>query len=549
MKRLVVLTPLITGTILALGVLLGARLNYPSQPAAFVVQNEKEQKIRQILNMIDYEYVDNVDTDSLLDLTIKDMLHRLDPHSSYIAKEDVARTEENMQGSFEGIGIEFMIYRDTLTVIRPVPEGPAEKEGVKAGDRIISVDKTPIAGVGVQQLELVDLLKGPGNTTVEVKIFRPVNSSERTVTITRGSIPINSVEASFMVDSVTGLIKLNRFSERSAEEVRKAIRELKRAGMQKMILDLRDNPGGLLSASRKIADEFLGDDVLIVYTKDRAGAKSYTYASSTGQFEEGDLVVLINENSASASEIVAGALQDNDRATIVGRRSFGKGLVQEEMVLKDGSRIRLTTSRYYTPTGRSIQKPFTDGYEAYINESQERYERGELISKDSIKVNEEQRFLTPGGKVVYGGGGIMPDVFVPIDTAYRSMGWMYHLFGYTPLDRFAFTFVDDHRREFLKVSESDFIENFSVSDSLIDRYLIEQEVTNAKDRINTATMNMAKNRLKALMAKNLFGMGAFYKVIFEEDPMVLRGLRVFHPEEDPDSSSVSDTLKVDNNNP
>ncbi|MCH8555465.1 MAG: S41 family peptidase [Schleiferiaceae bacterium] len=521
MKRSTVYIPILIAVAMIAGIFLGIKLNYPSKPVSLMAANIREQKIKQIINYIEFEYVDPVDTDSLLDNTIADMLRKLDPHSTYIAPVNTQRAQESIQGSFDGIGIEFQMYRDSITVVKVVPDGPAAKAGLKAGDRIIGVDGEAAVGENASTTDYVSKLKGPRGTKVIVKAYRPLDKEVYQIPIIRNQIPLVSLDAAYMIDDQIGFIRLNRFAETTYQEFSEGLKELKKKGATKLILDLRDNPGGLLTASTKIADEFLKGKQLIVYTEDRNSKTKYTYAKSKGLFLDGDVVVLINEGSASASEIIAGALQDNDRATIIGRRSFGKGLVQEEMSLADGSKIRLTTARYYTPTGRSIQKPYEDNYEAYQSESFKRFEAGELVNKDSIKVREDLRFVTPKGKVVFGGGGIVPDIFVPIDTS-KSLMWLYHILGYGRIDQFAFQYIDNNRKDFQNFNRQDFVANYDVSAELLDAFLEQEDLKKYLRTTDALTEVYIKIRLKALMARNLFGNDAFFEVLHQNDPIVER---------------------------
>lgn len=524
MKANQIYLPMVIAIAVVVGMYVGSRYDYPARPVRMLSEEDKEQKIRQIINYIDYEYVDDVNTDSLLDLTIRDMLHRLDPHSTYIAQQDVQKTEESIQGHFEGIGIEFHIFRDTLTVIRVVDGGPADKAGLEGGDRIVSIDGTSVVGDYEETASWINTLRGTSGTEVAVQVARRGEDQLKGYSIRRGPIPILSVDARYMINDSVGLIKVNRFSESTTEEFERAVRHLERKGMSYLILDLRDNPGGLLRAAKDMADAFLKDGELIVYTKDREGESDMSFATNRGIFETGDVVVLVNENSASAAEIVAGALQDNDRATLIGRRTFGKGLVQEEMRLSDGSRMRLTTSRYYTPTGRSIQKPYDEGYEAYRQDYLQRVENGELFRPDSSRFDPDERFITKGGKVVYGGGGIMPDLFVPIDSSIYSNGWLYHQFSYGRIDGFAFEWVDVHRRELSDMGLDRFIDEWRVDEDLYNDLLEATGALKYEKRIDDEMRDFIEHRLKALVGKNIWGYDAFYPVLFEEDPNVRAAL-------------------------
>lgn len=520
MKASQIYLPLLTAIVLVIGMFIGSRYDYPARPTRMLAEEEKEQKIRQIINYIDYEYVDDVNTDSLLDMTIRDMLHRLDPHSTYIAQQDVQATDESIQGHFEGIGIEFHVHNDSLTIVRVIKNGPAERAGLKGGDRIVKINGLSAVGNYEATSEIINTLRGQSGSEVTVTIAKRGESSTKDVEIERGPIPITSVDVSYMVNDSIGLLKVNRFSETTMDEFERAIRQMERAGMERLILDLRDNPGGLLRVAEDMADAFLEEDQLIVYTQDREGQKEMTFATREGIFEEGKVVVLINENSASASEIVAGALQDNDRATIIGRRSFGKGLVQEEMRLSDGSRMRLTTSRYYTPTGRSIQKPYDDGYEAYQQDYYQRVENGELFAPDSSKFDPDQRFITKGGKVVYGGGGIMPDLFVPIDSTIYSNGWLYHQFNYPLVDGFAFDWVDRNRDRFEGMSAEEFVADWVVPQEVYIELLKEIGAMKYEQRIDQSMRDFIEQRLKSLIGKNVWGNSAFYPVVYQTDPTV-----------------------------
>src|SRR5665647_19009 len=344
------------------------------------------------------------------------MLKKLDPHSVYIPAKDLARSNEPLQGNFEGIGISFSMLTDTILVISTIPGGPSEKLGLLPGDKILYVNDSLVAGKHIPDERIMGMLKGQRGTLVKIKILRSGQKELLPFEITRDKIPIYSVDVDYMVNDTTGYIRINTFAMTTYDEFMKGLRELKEKGMTRLILDLRGNSGGIMEAAIQIANQFLKEGQLIVYTKGRAQPRSEARATGKGEFETGDLVVLIDEWSASASEILAGALQDNDRGTIIGRRSFGKGLVQEPISFSDGSGMRLTIARYYTPTGRSIQKPYKDGFEKYFNDFNQRYIRGEFEVSDSIHFPDSLKFTTPGGRIVYGGGGIMPDKFVPADT-------------------------------------------------------------------------------------------------------------------------------------
>lgn len=523
MQKIKIYLPILIGLSIVFGIWLGTQFNFPKQ--SFALQNEevKEQKLRQIIDFIDYEYVDDVNTDSLLDITISELLHKLDPHSSYISVNDVQSSSESLHGSFEGIGIEFTTVRDSLTVLRVIANGPSDKAGLKAGDRILAVNMDTIAGIPMMNSQYIKLLKGPAGSNVDVGIYRPTQQSTSKFTIKRGTIALPSVDMAFMLNDSVAMIKVNRFAEPTTDEFDEALASVIEKGATKVILDLRDNPGGLLYAANKMADQFLRKGQLIVYTMNRQDERDDSKASKDGRFLSGDLVVLINENSASASEIVAGALQDNDRATIVGRRSYGKGLVQEEIELKDGSRIRLTTSRYYTPTGRSIQRPYNSDYSAYRSESMERYHNGELFNADSIKVDTVREFKTLKGKLVYGGGGIVPDEFVPIDTGNYAL---YKYFSFGALDNYCFTYIDNHRNEFSDLNMDEFISSFKIDDAIFNAFIEERNLSQAAKLNLENEKESLKLKMKAFFARNLFGASAYFQTLANEDPMVIKSLEV-----------------------
>ena len=387
--------PLLLSIACALGIFLGGRLNFDSSDQLFSA-NPKKQKLNRLIDYIDYEYVDDIDTDSIVDVTVNKILENLDPHSVYIPKEEYASVNENMKGDFVGIGVSFYNVQDTIVVIQALEGGPSEQIGIKGGDRILFANGDQLFNQGVANDSLTAKLKGKENTRVTLKVFRKGLEELLTFKVKRGKVPIKSVDAAYMLTPQLGYIKINRFAETTFKEFKAALTELEKKGATQIALDLRDNPGGYLSEAINIADEFIKDDKLILFTKNKSGAIEKTFAQRKGDFENGKVFVLINENSASASEVVAGALQDNDVGTIVGRRSYGKGLVQREMALGDGSAVRLTIARYYTPTGRSIQKPYDNGNDSYFNDYLRRYKNGELKNIDSIQVDDSLKYTTPG---------------------------------------------------------------------------------------------------------------------------------------------------------
>ena len=449
------LWPLFLALALAIGVFIGGNLSFFNRPLDSF-QNKGRVKLNKLIDLIEKEYVDDVNTDSIIDLTVNNILAQLDPHSVYIAKSEMDEVQESMKGSFVGIGINYYNYNDTLTVIKPVFGGPSYKAGLKNGDRILYANDIKLFGRNIKNDSLVSILKGDSGSKVTLKVFRKNENKLFSVVVTRGDIPLKSVDVGLMLNDKVGFIKINRFSETTYAEFKTALDDLVKKGVTELILDLRENGGGYMDQAIQIADEFLAKDDVIVKTINKQGKERITKATEKGVFEKGKLTVLINENSASASEIIAGAIQDNDRGTIVGRRSYGKGLVQREMYLGDGSAVRLTTARYYTPSGRSIQKPYNDGIDEYSNELYSRFESGELYERDSIHLADSLQFKTKAGRIVYGGGGIVPDVFVPIKN--RSGEDAIQLLMRTSLvSNFVFEQIDADRSMFEALSSDEII--------------------------------------------------------------------------------------------
>lgn len=512
-------TPLLLSIACALGLILGARMNFDTSDELFSA-NPKKQKLNRLIDYIDYEYVDDVNTDSIVDVTVNKILENLDPHSVYIPKEEYASVTENMKGDFVGIGVSFYKVDDTIVVIKALEDGPSEKIGIRGGDRILYADGTKLFDRNLSEDSLTTRLKGKENSKVTLKILRKGIKDLLTFNVKRGKVPLKSVDAAYMLTDKLGYIKINRFSETTFKEFSQAVKKLKQDGAKQIALDLRDNPGGYLSEAINIADEFIKDENLILYTKNKSGAVEETYAQRKGEFENGKVFVLINENSASASEVVAGALQDNDVGTIVGRRSYGKGLVQREMELGDGSAVRLTIARYYTPTGRSIQKPYDNGNESYFNDYMRRYENGELNNLDSIQVNDSLRFVTPGGKVVYGGGGIIPDVFVAKNTDSEKEKLTYLLrSGY--MSRFVFNLLEKDRPYYNSIEKKNFREEIRITQEMIDDF--EQYLSLLNVRIDLSQEKykpLLKKYLKAEMAQQLFGTNAFERFLNEDDRII-----------------------------
>ena len=505
---------------------------YLSGPAQYIQINNSQQfpKLVELLSYLEFNYVDAVDLDSLQEEVITKTLESLDPHSSYIPVEELQGITESMQGNFEGIGVEFQIIKDTIVVISPISGGPSQRQGIRAGDKIVRVDTMNVAGVGFTNKDVLKTLKGDKGTEVLLFIKRKNIDRLLEFNIVRDEIPITSVDVFYMVDKEIGYIKINRFSGTTDKEFITALDGLKRKEMKKLILDLRSNPGGYLSAAINMVDEFLSSGKIIVYTEGNSRNKQVYKSTYHGGFQNEEIVVLIDEGSASASEIVAGAIQDHDRGVIIGRRSFGKGLVQEQSQMTDGSAFRLTTSRYYTPSGRSIQKPYTNDMGDYTQESSDRYHNGELYHQDSIKVEDSLRFYTNEGRIVYGGGGIYPDYFIPLDTTGRS-DWLYDVLAENMINTFVFDYVDTHRKELMKYkTASEFHKKFKINESLFKNFINTAEVKGVKGSRSEIENSKPwiKMRLKALIARQQWNDEGFFRAINENNPMMEKALELLY---------------------
>lgn len=478
-------------------------------------------------------YVDSTDQRKLVEDAIVGMLEKLDPHSNYLNPEETKEMTEPLQGNFDGIGIQFNMLTDTLYVIQVIPGGPAEKVGLRAGDRIIQVNDTVIAGVQMKTNDIMKRLRGRKGTEVTVKVLRNKASEQLDFKIIRDKIPMFSLDAAYMLDKTTGYIKLNRFAISTIDEYRESFAKLKKQGMKHLVLDLQSNGGGFLNIAIDLADEFLDRGKLIVYTEGISQPRETATATVRGDFEQGRLVVLVDEGSASASEIVTGAIQDWDRGVIIGRRTFGKGLVQKPIPMPDGSMIRLTVSRYYTPNGRSIQKPYEMGdADAYQHDLIDRYNKGELMSADSIHFPDSLKYTTlTAGRVVYGGGGIMPDVFIPIDTTLSSP---YHrrLIAAGIVNRAAMNYLDEHRTEMTGRYKS--FEKYK-ADFAIPESLLQQVVAMANEEkieYNEEQFSRAKSlltlQLKALIARDMYEMSEYFQIINDIDDSLKAALRIIN---------------------
>ena len=503
----------------------------------------EQEKFARLLRLIDSYYVDSANVDKLTEDAIVHILSELDPHSVYISKEEVEKMNEPLQGNFEGIGITFNIFKDTLLVNSTISGGPSEKVGLRAGDRIVEVDHKNIAGIGLKNTDVYDLLRGEKGTLVDLRILRRNNPEQLDFTIIRDKIPIYSLDASYMLDESTGYIKLNKFSANTTEEFETAMDDLKKQNVKNLILDLRGNGGGYLNTAIEISDEFLKDNQLIVYTNGLNDPKKEYTASTEGKFENGNLVVLIDESSASASEIVTGAVQDWDRGIVIGRRSFGKGLVQRPFYLTDGSMVRLTTAHYYTPSGRCIQKPYEEGVDEYRKDVQNRIKSGEMFSADSIVFADSLQYKTlTNGRSVYGGGGIMPDIFIPLDTS-KYYRYINRLRAKNIINDYAVGFLDSHREELQnKYPDFDKFQNkFQVSDESIEEIVANGEkddIEKDEESLNFS-MNSIKKEVKALIARDLFTRNDFYKVYYQDDDVILEALKVLKNQKEYNNLLVS----------
>jgi len=493
---------------------------------------EQGEKFNTLLYYMNRMYVDSVDLDGLVETAIRGMLEELDPHSVYIPAEDLQEADEPLNGNFEGIGVRFNIMKDTIMVVSTIAGGPSEKLGIISGDRIVEVDGEIVAGIGIRNKGVMERLKGPKGTHVDVGIKRSKVPELIHFDIERDKIPIYSVDAHYMVDNRIGYIKVNRFSKETMAELTTALDDLKSNGMKDLILDLQGNGGGMLNTAIAMGDEFLSDDRLIVYTDGRSFPREDRIAQEEGRFEKGRLVVLVDESSASASEIVSGAVQDWDRGLIVGRRTFGKGLVQRPVRLPDGSAVRLTVQQYFTPSGRCIQKPYDEGVDAYRREKYERFERGELMSLDSLELPDSLKYNTlVKGRTVYGGGGILPDVFVPIDTSMNST-YFTDLLRKGLFNRAVLEFMDADRKKLERdlADRQAYILNYSVPQALLDKLIAlgeVEEIDFVEEDWNTS-LPAIELRLKAILARNLFDTAAFYEVFNPINPIYQRGIEVLN---------------------
>jgi len=487
------------------------------------------EKFDRLMQLIEYAYVEDVDQAKIVEDAVINVLKELDPHSTYISKKDIEKTNEPLVGNFEGVGIQFQIFHDTILVVSPVPGGPSDKLGIQAGDKIIKINGEDAFGSKINNQFVLDHLRGPKGSKVTVGIFRKGTKGLIDYSITRDKIPLNSIDATYMAAPETGYIKLARFARSSADEFRESVTQLKKEGMKNLILDLRNNSGGYLDIAFELADEFLPGGKMIVYTQGVRSPKQDFIATSRGSFETGKLVVLIDEASASASEIVSGAVQDWDRGVIIGRRSFGKGLVQRPFMLPDSSMIRLTTARYYTPSGRCIQKSYENGADDYFSEVVNRFQDGEVFHADSIKLPDSLKYYTHNKRIVYGGGGIMPDLFIPLDTTFLSKYYT-DIFRKGLLNDYILQYVENHRKDLL-VSYPDvkcFMTGFKDDNKIMDDfvgYAASKEVPRDEKGLESSGKQI-RIILKGLLARNLYNTNAYFEVIGSTDDDINKAVDV-----------------------
>jgi carboxyl-terminal processing protease len=529
-KILKVSYPILIALALTIGILLGSRIqkniNQSNMQSVGIFQPDK---LSIITRLIENDYVDSINKNELIEKAVPIILDELDPHSSYIPASEMKDVSEEMRGNFSGIGVQFVMQSDTVVVVDVISGGPSQKIGILAGDRIIKVNHSVVSGIGLKSDSIVSLLKGKKGTIVNVSMLRSGFKDLIEFRIVRDEIPIYSVDVSYMIKENIGLIKVNRFAETTYKEFKSAIEDLTTQGAKKLIVDLRGNSGGYLQAVFEMVDEFLPEGKMIVYTEGKARPRYNYISTSKGIWNDGDLVVLIDEYSASASEIFAGAIQDNDRGLIVGRRSFGKGLVQEQIPFVDGSAIRLTVARFYTPSGRSIQKSYKEGNEAYRMDLYNRMKHNEMMQKDSIHFKDSLKYHTVGGRLVYGGGGIMPDFFVPADTSGVNSFYT-SIVSKNLVYTFAFKYADQNRSKLKNLNCYNNIESYLIENKVFS--LLVDKIKSSGINYSTNEFNESKRliekQLYALIARNIIGDKGFYPIIFEIDNTVQKAIEILN---------------------
>ena len=526
-KKTAIWLPFIIAISIVLGICIGRFYHQASTIGSRIFA--KQNKIETLLSIIQSQYVDTVNINKLVENAMPKIIGELDPHSAYIPAKDLLSVNEELEGSFSGIGIQFSILNDTITVVSVIPGGPSEKAGILPGDRIVTINDTVFVGKSVEPMDKVmKKLRGLKDSKVDLGIKRSSAKKLLNFTITRGDIPVNSVDVSFKINDKTGYLKISKFGRNTYNEFMNALAKLRKEGADRYIIDLRGNTGGYMDAAIKMVNEFLPKDQLIVYTEGKAFPRSEGYSDGTGAFQNNQMVVLMDEWSASASEIFAGAIQDNDRGTIVGRRSFGKGLVQQQIPFSDGSAIRLTIARYYTPSGRSIQKEYKMGdIEDYNQDLMNRFLHGEFDTKDSIKLNDSLSYETRNGRIVYGGGGIMPDIFVPRDTI-GITSYLNNVVNNGIIYQFALEYTNKHRKELSQFKDYGSLLQYLKRKPLLDEFVIYAASKGVKPRpvyINISR-KIINNQLHAYIARNLLGDEAFYPILMLEDKTFLKAVDI-----------------------
>ncbi len=517
--------PLLFAVVMVMGIQIGYKMyeNLKLKGKIAPVTFYTSSTLDEVLQYIDGRYVDTVNSSLLMRDAIEHTLEKLDPHSSFIPSNELQEVNEQLDGNFEGIGIEFHIFNDTIYIVSAISGGPSEALGLLPGDKIVEIEDSTVAGIGINNAMVIKKLRGPKGSSVRIGIQRNTAAIKQ-YSIQREKIPLTSVDVGYKVNASTGYIKINRFSATTVDEFREKLIMLKEQNIENLIVDLRNNPGGFLDAATDIADEFLDKKRILVYTQGKNFRKKSYYSKRPGLFEEGELIILIDQGSASASEILAGAIQDWDRGTIIGRRSFGKGLVQEQYELQDGSALRLTVARYYTPTGRCIQRPYEHGdVESYYDDIDNRFENGELFSPDSIKFEEQECFVTPAGKEVYGGGGINPDIFIPMDTSGIEKFWPIR----NEIPSFVYRHFSENQDDYLNKYKNldDFLHRFDIGPVYKD-FLTSLEKAKIRPQASTIQANKEEIQMyiKAYLARNLWYNNGFYPIINAEDPFITKAL-------------------------
>lgn len=528
-KQISIYLPILIAVSVVIGILLGNNLSRNQGASLQNLAPTKNNKLSTIIELISQAYVDSVSVDELVENTIPELLKNLDPHTAYIPARDMQEVHEEMQGNFGGIGVQFSIHNDTVQVIDVVSGGPSSRLGILPGDRIVTVNDSVIAGVDIKNQDVLTVLRGEKGTKVRIGVKRKSIQDLIEFEITRGDIPIYSIDVSYMIDETTGFVKVNRFAEKTYDEFIQAIAKLKSSGAQKIIVDLRGNPGGYLMAVVNMVNEFLPEGDQIVYTEGNSQARKTYTATKGGIALDNEVIVLIDEYSASASEIFAGAIQDNDRGIVVGRRSFGKGLVQEQIPFRDGSALRLTVARYYTPSGRSIQKPYEEGNMDYYHDIMKRAEHGEFQVADSIQFADSLKYETSSGRTVYGGGGIMPDYFVAADTSGYS-DYYSKITQKALVYHFAFQYSDINREKLKEMKTAAEFVDYLNRDQIMDQFIAYADKEGVKNDPNglAASSKIIDTQIKAYIARNIIGEEGFFPIIKEIDETLKEAIRLSH---------------------